>query len=310
MEKKFSGVVVPMITPFTKQFQVDTNAVVNIAEHLINHNTHPFVLGTTGESVSISKQERLKLVKATVAATAGRKTVYAGISGNCFSEVIEEAKAFADLGVNAFVSTMPCYYPVDPDQMLRYFEALADAVSLPLIIYNIPSTTHLSIPLAIADKLSYHDNIMGFKDSEKGIDRVVNAIALWKNRPDFSYLLGWALMSQKAMALGADGIVPSTGNLSPGLYQTIFEAGKAGNEKLALNAQIKADFISEIYQKDKILSRSLPVLKTMMSAFQLCETTVLPPLHPLEHQQAESVVNEVLMTFGNLNSINNIENES
>lgn len=306
MEKKYSGVVVPMITPFNDKYEIDPAAAERIVNHLIQYDAHPFVLGTTGESVSICSQERRKLLKTTVLATASRKTVYAGISGNCLSTVLEEAKAFSDLGADVLVSTMPSYYPVDEDQMIRYFEELANAVSLPLIVYNIPSTTHLSIPLSVAEKLSHHQNIVGFKDSEKGESRVEEAVKLWKDRIDFSYLLGWAVMSHKAMAWGADGMVPSTGNLTPGLYRIIYESGRAQNAAMSLAAQEKADRISSIYQKDKILSRSLPVLKIMMDAYGLCGSLVLPPLYKISSQEEEKIKELVLAEYGSLNSINNI----
>lgn len=306
MEKKYSGVVVPMITPFTDKHEVDLAAAERITDHLIRHDAHPFVLGTTGESVSICPRERKEFLRTTVQATAKRKTVYAGISGNCFSSVLEEAKAFSDLGADVLVSTMPSYYPVDEDQMVRYFDELASAVPLPLIVYNIPSTTHLSIPLAVAEKLSHHQNIVGFKDSEKGESRVEEAVQLWKDRQDFSYLLGWALMSHKAIAWGADGMVPSTGNLSPGLYRSIYEAGMAQQADLSLAAQEKADRISSIYQKDKILSRSLPVLKIMMNAYGLCGTSVLPPLYKVSAEEEEKIKEVVLAEYGSLDSINKI----
>jgi dihydrodipicolinate synthase/N-acetylneuraminate lyase len=306
MNKKYAGVVVPMISPFTAELKVDSAAVSKIVSYLATFESHPFLLGTTGESASIDKTSRLALVKAAVAATNANQTLYAGISGNCFTAAVEEAKAFADLGANVLVSTMPHYYPVDQDHMLKYFEQLANEVPLPLIIYNIPSTTHLSISLAVAEHLSHHPNIVGFKDSEKGEDRVRDAIKLWKDRSDFSYLLGWALMSQEAMLLGADGIVPSTGNLTPGLYQTIYKAGKTGDKELALAAQTKADAISSIYQKDKILSRSLPALKTMMSAYGLCGPGVLPPFFETTAAEREAIVNNLHSTYGDVQQINTI----
>lgn len=302
--KKFNGVVVPMVTPFTQEFKVDVEAAARITEHMISYGAHPFLLGTTGESVSIAKGDRTQLVAAVVKAAAGAKTVYAGISGNCLSEVIDEAKQFADLGVDALVSTMPSYYPVESDQLLKYFEKLADEVSLPLIIYNIPATTHLSIPLDVVDQLSQHDNILGFKDSEKGEERMIDAISRWKDRPDFSYLLGWALKSQQALFLGADGIVPSTGNLAPGLYQSIFNAARAGNKAVATAAQAKADYLSEIYQKDRILSKALPVLKIMMSAYGLCGTAMLPPLYQLSAEEERSIALRMTAEFEQLINVN------
>lgn len=306
MNKKYTGVVVPMISPFTAALEADSAAVSRIVKYLAKYDSHPFVLGTTGESASLDKQNRLKIVKAAAEAVQPNQTLYAGISNNCLADALEEAKQFADLGVNALVSTMPSYYPVDDAQVLNYFEQLANQVPLPLIIYNIPATTHLSIPLQVANQLSHHPNIVGFKDSEKGENRVREAIQLWKDRTDFCYLLGWALMSQEAMLLGADGIVPSTGNISPGVYQAIYLAGKAGDEVRAKAAQVKADEISSIYQKDKILSRSLPALKTMMSAYGLCEPAVLPPFLAVDAIESEQIINQLRSTFGDVEQINHI----
>lgn len=302
--KKYSGVVVPMMTPFTEEHTVDALAVHTLVNHLIDHRTHPFILGTTGEAASIPHSERKRLVMETVKTTKQRTLVYAGVSGNSLAEAVEEGKQYHDLGVDVLVSTMPSYYPVEPDQMLRYFEALANELPCPLIIYNIPATTHLSIPLDTVEKLSRHPNIAGLKDSEKGVERIAAATALWKDREDFSYLLGWALMSQKAVEQGADGIVPSSGNLAPAVYQQLYEAALAGDAATAARVQEKGDLISAMYQKDRILSHSLAAFKAMLSAYRLCGPQVLPPLYRLPDEQ--QLIQDVVATFGDLQTINTI----
>jgi 4-hydroxy-tetrahydrodipicolinate synthase len=306
IQKKYQGVVVPMMTPFTERLSIDENAVGLLVEHLIRSKTFPFVLGTTGEAVSIPRSEKLKMVAATVKASAGRTLVYAGISSNCMQESVEEGKAYAGLGADALVATMPSYYPVGPGHMLRYFSALADELPAPLIIYNIPSTTHLSIPIDIVEKLSTHPNIAGFKDSEKGEERITAATGLWKNRTDFSYLLGWALKSSSAMEQGADGIVPSSGNLAPALYQAIYDASLAGDRERALLAQKKADHVSELYQKDRLLSDSLSAFKAMLSAYGLCGPYVLPPLYRLPETEENNLIKKVREAFGDLDQINSL----
>ena len=220
-QKRYSGVVVPMMTPFTANGKVDTPSIARLTNHVVAHGTHPFVLGTTGEAVSIARSQRMKVVEATVFAVQGRATVYAGISGNALEDVVAEANCYATLGVDVVVSTMPSYYPVDEIQIIRYFTQLADSLHVPLIVYNIPATTHLSIPVSVADQLSQHPNIIGFKDSERGVERIAEATTLWKDRADFSYFMGWALMSRQALAQGADGIIPSSGNVAPAVYRKI-----------------------------------------------------------------------------------------
>lgn len=305
--KKYSGVVVPMMTPFTSKHTIDEGAVHNIVNHIIDGKAFPFILGTTGEAASIGRNERKRLVETTVKAADGRAMVYAGISGNSLNDAVEEGKLYHSLGADVLVATMPSYYPVDAGQMLRYFEEMANALQLPLIVYNIPSTTHLSIPLEVVDKLSAHPNIVGFKDSEKGEERIAKAASLWKDREDFSYLLGWALMSKMALAQGADGIVPSSGNLIPNVYQQIYEASLKGDTVLAEKAQRKGDLVSEMYQKNRILSHSLSAFKAMLAAYGLCTPHVLPPLYRLPEEG--QLMKDVMEVFGDLKSINSISNE-
>src|SRR3954451_9290009 len=165
-KKKYNGVVVPMVSPFREDRRIDSAGVDALINHVIESGAHPFVIGTTGESASISRSDKINLVSETVKVTKGRAVIYAGISNNSLQESVNDAKTYHDLGVDVAVATMPSYYPVDEHQMLSYFEELANSIPCPLIIYNIPVTTHLSIPIHVIDKLSIHENIVGFKDSE------------------------------------------------------------------------------------------------------------------------------------------------
>lgn len=300
------GVVVPMITPFTERLSIDVSSTEKTVNHIIEGGALPFILGTTGESASVSGSQRKKLVRTTVSAAAGRSAVYAGISNNSIIDSIEEAKSFSDLGVSVLVSTMPSYYPVEPDQILRYYEELADAVPLPLIIYNIPATTNLSIPLEIVDQLSAHHNIIGLKDSENNVDRMKSAISLWKDRQDFSYLVGCAALSNAAITLGADGIVPSSGNLVPHLYSTLYSAAKIGDKEKGSTAQTKTNEISAVYQKGRILSKALPALKAIMSAYDLCGTHVLPPMYKMSQEEENRIKKEILHLLKDIQPINKI----
>lgn len=295
-----------MVTPFTEDGKIDANGVVNLVDHLASHGVHAFAGGTTGESASVAKAQKRALVKEAVAAAKGRCTVYAGIGGNCLEESVEEAKAYHDVGAEAVVATMACYYPVEADAMLRFFEAMADAVPLPLILYNIPATTHLSIPIDVVERLSHHPNIAGFKDSERGLERIDAATNLWRERSDFSYLIGWAVQSQYAMKSGADGLVPSSGNLVPAVYKAIVDATLKGDEAAATKAQQKGDAVSALYQKDRLLGPSLAAFKVMLSAYGLCGPDVLPPLYRFSPEEENLLKEQTLKTFGDLLILNTV----
>jgi dihydrodipicolinate synthase/N-acetylneuraminate lyase len=305
--KKYSGVVVPMVTPLRADSSIDLDAVSVLVNHLIDGGCHPFVLGTTGESSSISFESKVALVKKTVAVAKGKATIYAGISGNCFQESLDQAKVFTDLGVDALVAHVPYYYPLSQNHILNYFNQLASAVPLPLIVYNMPMTTNMSIDLDIVEELSKHPNIVGYKESERGEERMEKAISLWKDREDFSYLLGWAAKSYEGMLLGADGLVPSTGNLTPQLYNTIYRSILSEDNQAAQKAQEKSDVISKVYQENQILCNSIPILKLLLSNYNLCSKNVAMPMIAVSGAD-EKIVFEKINNYGNdLKSLNNIE---
>lgn len=304
--KKYNGVVVPMVTPLNTDLSIDLDAVAVLVNHLIDGGCHPFVLGTTGESSSVSFESKVALVKKTVEATQGKATVYAGISGNCFQESLDQAKVYTDLGVDVLVAHVPYYYPLSQNHILNYFNQLASAVSLPLIVYNMPMTTNMSIDLETADELSKHPNIVGYKESERGEERMAKAIRLWKDREDFSYLLGWAVKSYEGMLLGADGLVPSTGNLTPQLYSTIYESVLAGNNEEAQKAQEKSDVISKVYQENQIVTNAIPILKTMLAHFNLCSNEVLLPMIKVDKIKEQEVQTKLTDLAKDLESLNKI----
>lgn len=277
--KIYQGVIVPMVTPLNADFSIDTDAVTRVVDHIIKADCSPFVLGTTGEAASFSSGQKLDFIKATSNAVNGRQPLFAGISGTSLFESVEQAKAYRDLGADVMVTTLPYYYPITPDEMIRFFEMLADQVSCPMVIYNMPAMVGASIPLDVADQLSHHPNIVGMKDSERDIDRINKSLEMWSSRDDFSFYLGWAAQSAHCMLNGADGIVPSTANFVPDLYQKLYIAGKKGDKKKSQELQKITDELSLIYQEGRKLNASLPALKVVMDELGLCQPYVMPPMY-------------------------------
>lgn len=283
--KRFSGVIVPLITPVTADGRGDEAGLLKIVDRIAEAGTEPFVFGTTGESSSIPNEEKARLTAVLCDSFAGKMDLYAGIAGNCFEDSVVLAKRFGDMGVTVAVANLPSYYALDDTQMLRYFEALADAIPLPLIIYNIPATTKMSIPLDVVDQLSAHDNIVGLKDSERDEDRLEDAITRYKDRADFSHFVGWAAQSKKALLWGSDGLVPSSGNLVPGMYRELYDMALKRDEVAAQGLQDLTDDISLIYQKGRTLSSALAALKVLMNELGLCEKEMWPPLAAIEGEE-------------------------
>jgi 4-hydroxy-tetrahydrodipicolinate synthase len=281
MVKKYSGVVVPMITPLTKDLQIDTNAVNTIMAKFAENNISPLVLGTTGESASIGKAESAVFVETAVKAKQANQTIYAGLVGNNVSELIERAKLYADLGADVVVSTLPSYYILTSPQMELFYTQLADASPCPIMMYNIKATTQMTIPLDVVEKLSHHPNIAGLKDSERDAERLATCIQQYHEREDFSFFCGWGAQGLGSLQMGADGIVPSTGNIVPELYKALYDAFQKGDNTLAEEMQKKTDEVAVLYQKDRTLGESLATLKAMMETKGWCQRYMMPPLTPV-----------------------------
>ena len=285
----YRGVVVPMVTPVTAEGSLDTAAVERIIERFAQTGVAPLLMGTTGEGNSVSRADGLLLVETAVKAARGRILIYAGLTGNCVSEQVTQANAYTRAGADVIVATLPNYYALTPEQMEQYYLQLADSIQGPLMLYNILATTHMSIPVDVIERLSHHPNIVGLKDSERDMDRMAQCINISKKRDDFAYFCGWAAQSEHSLSLGGDGIVPSTGNFVPEMFQELYLSAVGGNPERAIQLQEQTNEIAKIYQQGRTLGQSLTALKVMMQTRGLCEPWMLAPLTRLSETEEEEI---------------------
>ena len=296
MKKKYSGVVVPLLTPVDSEGYIDSHSVEKLINYTVGAGNIPFVLGTTGEIFFNSQQNRLRLVTDAVKHINGKTILYAGISDNCIENTIETAKQYADLGVSAFVAHLPTFLPLTDDLMLKYFETLADKCPAPVMIYNILSISHMTIPINVLEKLSMHENIVGLKDSDRDYKRLQKLAELFSEREDFSLFIGWTGKSVEALRMGFDGIIPNTANVVPKLFQSLYETAVDGKSELANKFQFKADELGKLVQANKSMTQTIPELKALMKHLNICQQFVLPPLEAISHKSAELLIQK----FNNL----------
>lgn len=289
INKKYKGVVVPMITPITIDGALDTKAVERIIDFFAKAGVSPLLMGTTGEGNSVSQKDGLLFVETAVKAANKRIAIYAGLTGNCFSEQYVQAEAYTKAGADVIVATLPTYYALTPEQMENYYLALANHITGPLMLYNILATTHMSIPVDVIKRLSEHKNIVGLKDSERDLERMEKCIEIAKGREDFCYFCGWAAQSAHSLELGGDGIVPSTGNFVPEMFQKLYKSAVDGDMVTANKLQDETNEIAKIYQKDRTLGQSLAALKVMMGTKGLCSPEMLMPLTRLSAEEEQAI---------------------
>ena len=289
---KYRGVVVPMVTPVTQDGRLDTESVKRIINFFADNKVSPLLMGTTGEGNSVSQADGQLFVETAVEANTHHPppiTIYAGLTGNCFAEQVRQAEIYTALGADVIVATLPTYYALTPEQMYEYYHTLADCITGPLMLYNILATTHMSIPVDVIRRLADHPNIVGLKDSERDLERMAQCIEIAKGRDDFAYFCGWAAQSAHSLELGGNGIVPSTGNYVPGMFNDLYDAAVRGDMATANRLQDETNEIAKIYQKDRTLGQSLTALKVMMQTKGLCEPWMLMPLCRLSAEEEKAI---------------------
>jgi 4-hydroxy-tetrahydrodipicolinate synthase len=282
-----------LVTPVTATGELDEAAAARLVDHLAANGCGMLVLGTTGEVASLPVSLRKRYVEIAVKTAAKRTPVFACPASNCLATTLDTANDYVAAGVDAVVGILPNYFKLEPVEMQAYFERLADGIQGPLMIYNMPATTGMSIPLEVIDALSQRPNITGLKDSEGTEGRREAVAKRFGGRKDFSLFMGIAAHSISAIKLGFDGLVPSSGNLYPERWHQLFQAARAGDWATAEKLQANLDALNTILQRNRTLGQSLAALKAALGTRQLCGPEMVPPLRALSVADQEAVRAEV-----------------
>jgi 4-hydroxy-tetrahydrodipicolinate synthase len=288
---KFKGVVVPMVTPVSAAGGLDEAALDRLVDSLLAGSVDGiFVMGTTGEGAAIPRAYRLAVVEKTIARVGGRTRVFAGI-GDAHPQEIVAGNDYLRAGVDAVVSRPPVEMAVE--KILPWYRHLLEGINGPLLIYNMPLTTKVSIPLDVVEQLLGHPRFAGIKDSENNPERLQELLRRFGGRNDFSIFVGVGALMEKGLKLGADGIVPSVGNLVPDVCHQLCAAAERGDWAAAEIHFNRMNAVAALYQKGRTLNESLSVLKAAMCCRGLCSPYVLPPLHPVKESSLEKLRGEM-----------------
>mgnify|MGYP006283183061 CR=1 FL=1 len=294
---KYEGVVVPMATPCDAKGNIDVDSASRLLNFLMDHEAVPFVMGTNGEASSISTDNRLIMAQTLVKNRRNGVPLIAGVIGLPFADTVEHSNQYIAMGIDAVVLTLPNYFQLNDRQIYRYFKSASEQINGNIILYNIPKTIHMSVPLDVIDELSNESNIIGIKDSEFDEERLNNALSKWRDRSDFFHLTGVNKLMIKGLMNGSQGIVPSTGNFAPGLYREIYEKCLEGEESEANELLSRSQELCDIYQKDKLLGESVSALKVVLNQMDLCGKDVIEPLNILPDNEIEEIVENFKKTM-------------
>ncbi len=224
----FGQVVTAMVTPFDRQGEIDYAATKNLIEHLIANGTDSIVVaGTTGESPTLSKEEKIELFKFVVREVNGRIPVIAGTGSNNTRESIALTKEAENCGVDAIMIVAPYYNKPSQEGLYQHFKVIAEATSLPIMVYNIPGRTSVNIDVDTIVRLSEIDNIVCVKEASGDLDAMAEIIS--RTDDDFVLYSGDDSLTLPVLAIGGVGIVSVSAHIVGNEMQEMIHAFKSGN---------------------------------------------------------------------------------
>lgn len=281
----FRGSLVALVTPMTESGDVDHVAFGRLLDWHAREGTDGVVIcGTTGESPTVSASEAAELLQIAVQRIGGRMPVIAGTGGNSTVEAVERTRAACELGVDGVLVVTPYYNRPPQEGLYRHFSLVADAASVPLLLYNVPSRTAVDLLPETVERLAGHPQIIGIKDATGSIKR--GAEIQSRCGDDFLLLSGDDGTCRELIAAGAQGVITVTGNIAPRLMHDMVEAALAGDLD---GARELDERLAGLHTALFVESNPIPV-KWALGRLGLIGTGIRLPLVALADAHRETVI--------------------
>ncbi|PIE83963.1 MAG: 4-hydroxy-tetrahydrodipicolinate synthase [Bacteroidia bacterium] len=278
--KKLRGLGVAMVTPFKQDGSIDQEATKRLVEHLITKGTDFLVVqGTTGETPTLSPQERQEHLRLVVETNGGRLPIVLGKSSNNTAALVHELETMDYSGVDYILSAVPSYNKPTPKGMYQHFKAVAKASQRPIILYNVPGRTGANMPAETTSRLAYkYDNIVGIKEASGNLEQIGHILA---NRPkDFLVFSGDDAIALSCISMGADGVISVIGNAATQQFSDMAHAA------LSNDCQKAAQIHQQLFLLYGLLFKegNPAGIKCVLNALGICENRLRLPLVPVSEE--------------------------
>jgi len=245
MNNIFTGSGVALVTPFTKDFQIDFEALERLVEFQIDNGTDFLVVqGTTGESPTLSKEEKAEVLNEVIAVNEGRCKIVYGVGGNN-TALVAESLSSLPTGIDGILSVSPYYNKPIQQGIKAHYKILADSTDLPIILYNVPGRTGSNVAPETTLELAEIKNIVAVKEASGNMEQIMQII---KYRPKgFGVLSGDDNLTMPLIAAGADGVISVVANAFPALFSRMVQASMSGDLENARKAHYKLFDITKMF---------------------------------------------------------------
>jgi 4-hydroxy-tetrahydrodipicolinate synthase len=288
--REFVGTGVALITPFKKDFSVDTKALANIVEFQIQGGIdYLVVLGTTAETTTLTEEEKQLVIETIVKANNKRLPLVLGVGGNNTSQVVEELKNRDLSSFSALLSVSPYYNKPTQEGIYQHFKAIAEASPLPIILYNVPGRTASNVlPTTVLRLAKDFKNIIGIKEAAGDI---VQAMKLIQHKPKgFLVISGDDMITLPMVLAGGAGVISVIGEGFPKQFSTMVRVGLEGDCKKAYNIHYQlVDIIDMIFEQGNPAG-----IKEVFKVLKLSENTLRLPLVNVNEDLAKRIEDFVL----------------
>jgi 4-hydroxy-tetrahydrodipicolinate synthase len=299
LTRPLRGIVPPAITPMIDNDILDVEGLERLLNRMIDGGVSGvFILGSSGEAQNLSYKIRKELIRHTCQIVNGRIQVLVGVTDTSFSESLSLAVVAAENGADALVSAPPYYYTPGQDELIQYYNHLANRLPLPLFLYNMPANVKVMIEPRTVQILSENANIVGLKDSSANGTYFQQVLHLFKDRPEFSLLVGPEEMLAESVLMGAHGGVNGGANLFPELYVNLYNAAVEKDFKKLAALQSRVMEISlSLYNIGRFASSYIKGVKTSLNLLGVCNDFMAEPFHKFEERERE-IVRKKLIELG------------
>ena len=247
--RPIKGSIVALVTSFHEDGSVNFEKLKELLDwHIANSTDGILVLGTTGESSTMTHEEDDEVARVSIAHVNHRVPIIVGAGSNCTQTAVEKGKRYADMGADALLMISPYYNKANRRGMVEHFRQVADVTSCPIILYNVPGRTGCSISEDVVAELSKHPNICGIKEASGSITYAAR-IARYVN-DDFAMYSGNDDMITSMLSLGASGVISVLANVVPKQTHDIVASWHAGDVKASRDGQLKyLDLVQALFSE-------------------------------------------------------------
>ena len=230
---KFKGTGVALVTPFNENGKVDYNGLQKLVEFQINNGTNYLVVqGTTGESVTLTNDEKIAVLDYIIEINAGKLPILLGVGGNSTSDVCDKIKFFSGHKIDGFLSVSPYYNKPSQQGIYEHFKSISNSTSFPIIIYNVPGRTSSNITADTTVQLAKDfKNIVGIKEASGNLEQIMTIIL--KKPDNFLVISGDDALTLGHILVGGDGVISVIANAFPKRFSTMVNAALNKNLDLA-----------------------------------------------------------------------------